>query len=430
MKKKLFTSNNDFTTGVINFSVLLFLITFVIFFPTISLSQGTWTKKTDFAGNAKYYAAGFSIGNKGYIGIKSEADIPANDFWEWDQITDTWTRKADFPGDFYYLATCFSIGNKGYVITDNNAFISSNNQLWEFDPDANIWTKKATLPSTASIVVAVGFSIGTKGYIGTGAIAEDFQYPFTSEFWEWNQETDTWKRKADFKGTVRTGAVGFSIGNKGYIGTGFIRSPYTNEFWEWDQESDAWTRKADFRGTPRDRAVGFSIGNKGYIGTGNNNYGHDKISTHFKDFWEWDQSTDAWTRMADFGGTARMGAVGFSIGNKGYIGIGVEGGVSNNYLNDFWEFNASAITGLNEVFYGNNFFYPNPAFDFITLNISHTDNSDLTLHIYNVSGELINSERLTQNHRRINIDELSAGIYFVEIKSKNWSERKKLIVQK
>src|ERR1700712_5419805 len=31
-----------------------------------------------------------------------------------------------------------------------------------------------------------------------------------------------------------------------------------------------WTQKADFAGGLRDRAVGFSIGNKGYIGTGNN----------------------------------------------------------------------------------------------------------------------------------------------------------------
>ena len=31
---------------------------------------------------------------------------------------------------------------------------------------------------------------------------------------------DTWTQKADFGGTVRYGAVGFSIGSKGYIGTG------------------------------------------------------------------------------------------------------------------------------------------------------------------------------------------------------------------
>ena len=41
-----------------------------------------------------------------------------------------------------------------------------------------------------------------------------------------------------------------------------------------------------------------------------------------KDFWEYDPATNAWTQKADFGGTARYGAVGFSIGSKGYIGTG------------------------------------------------------------------------------------------------------------
>ena len=36
-------------------------------------------------------------------------------------------------------------------------------------------------------------------------------------------------------------------------------------------------RKADFAGTARNSAVGFSIGNKGYIGTGHN-YSYFRIS--------------------------------------------------------------------------------------------------------------------------------------------------------
>jgi len=83
--------------------------------------------------------------------------------------------------------------------------------------------------------------------------------------------------------------------------------------------TDEWTRKADFGGTARDSAVGFSIGTKGYIGTG---YG----GGYTKDFYEYDPSTNNWTRKADFGGTARYFAVGFSIGTKGYIGTGFDCG--------------------------------------------------------------------------------------------------------
>src|SRR5438094_240091 len=76
---------------------------------------------------------------------------------------------------------------------------------------------------------------------------------------------DTWIQKADFGGTPRSGAVGFAINEKGYIGTGGY---YNNDFWEYDPSTDTWTQKADFGGTARFSAAGFSIGSKGYIGTG------------------------------------------------------------------------------------------------------------------------------------------------------------------
>ena len=49
---------------------------------------------------------------------------------------------------------------------------------------------------------------------------------------------------------------------------------------------------------------------------------------------------NVWTKKADFGGNARNQAVGFSIGNKGYIGTGIGIGFSNGYecLRDFWEY--------------------------------------------------------------------------------------------
>ena len=37
------------------------------------------------------------------------------------------------------------------------------------------------------------------------------------------------------------------------------------------------------------------------------------------------EAQNTWTQKADFGGTARSSAVGFSIGSKGYIGTGYDG---------------------------------------------------------------------------------------------------------
>ncbi|MBA3899259.1 MAG: PKD domain-containing protein, partial [Bacteroidetes bacterium] len=60
-------------------------------------------------------------------------------------------------------------------------------------------------------------------------------------------------------------AAAFSIGNKGYVGTGGAQS---NQLWAYDAGSDSWSQKANFAGTGRIYAVGFSIGDMGYIGTG------------------------------------------------------------------------------------------------------------------------------------------------------------------
>ena len=74
--------------------------------------------------------------------------------------------------------------------------------------------------------------------------------------------------------------------------------------------------------------------------------------------------------------------------------------------------------------------YPNPATDIVTLKLDKTNTTDLTLNIYNIMGELVLSEVLNKNKQQINIGDLNNGIYMVEIKSKEWSEKQKLIIQK
>jgi len=147
-----------------------------------------------------------------------------------------------------------------------------------------------------------------------------------------SQLPDSWTQKANVGGAVRYGAVGFSIGTKGYIGTGLTVSTggKLKDFWEYDPITDTWTQKADFGGTARITATGFAIGTKGYVGTG-----ADDI-TMKNDFWEYDPTTNTWMEKAPFPGTARYGATGFGIGTKGYYGTGIAAGF--NRINDFWEF--------------------------------------------------------------------------------------------
>ena len=240
----------------------------------------------------------------------------------------SWTQKANFGGTARYGAVGFSIGAKGYIGTGIDASGFLLQDFWEWDQITNVWTQKANFGGLKR-EYAVGFSIGTKGYIGTG---DDTTGQRKNDFWEWNQATNTWTQKANFGGTARDVAVGFSIGTKGYIGTGDDVGGFKQDFWEWDQSTNLWTQKANFGGTGRFSAVGFSIGTKGYIGTGDTTGGNC-----LNDFWEWNQATNLWTQKANFGGLARERAIGFSIGTKGYIGTGV----ALTYYQDFWEWDQS-----------------------------------------------------------------------------------------
>src|SRR5689334_16776375 len=215
-----------------------------------SHAQGTWTQLSDFGGTARSNAVGFAIGDKGYIGTGihiTDAGVyaGANSFREYDPSTNTWTRKAHLPGPpltRIYEAVGFSIGSKGYIVTGRP--LDPGRPLVEYDPATDTWTEKARFPGVPRIG-AVGFSIGNKGYVGLGTDDRLNEY---ADFWEYDPATDTWTRKANFGGGPRKWPVGFSIGDKGYVGTGASKGLRSKDFWEYDPATDVWTRKAPYGG--------------------------------------------------------------------------------------------------------------------------------------------------------------------------------------
>lgn len=240
----------------------------------------------------------------------------------------TWTQKADIGAGPRTSAVGFSIGTGGYIGTGYDS-TSFRRNFWLYNPASNVWTQVASLGgSTGSGLsrdLASAFVIGTKAYVGLGQGGN----PFLGDLWEYNGGNDTWTQKADFGGSPRRGAVAFTIGSKGYIGTGQDATGLKKDLWEYDPASNTWTQKANFGGTGRKLAVGFSIGTKGYIGTGD-----DGASRN--DFWSYDQASNTWSQIANFGGTPRNGSVAFVVNGKAYVGTGYDNSLVNK--NDFWEY--------------------------------------------------------------------------------------------
>ncbi len=317
--------------------VLSLLISFSVF----SQSAG-WVQKQSLYISAlpRTDAVSFSIGNKGYIGLGSNQ----KDFWEFDPVTNVWTQKANYPGAGGSGAVGFSTGGKGFVGT------GAQYDFWEFDPVSNNWTQKADVPGGIR-TDAVGFSISGKGYIGTGSNqtgpAQIFGITYKADFYEYDPVADAWTKKSDFPGTARTKAIGINIGNKGYVGLGQGSDSLQNNFWCYDPANDAWNKKADFPWGARWGAAAFSIGGFGYVGTGSTYPFGNSLERNNNDFYQYDTATDSWSANIGFPGVFRKNAVGFSIGNKGYVGTGeisqdiVSTPLTQGPLYDFYEFDPS-----------------------------------------------------------------------------------------
>ena len=94
-----------------------------------------------------------------------------------------------------------------------------------------------------------------------------------------------------------------------------------------------WNQKANYPNFPRHRCAAFSIGNKGYMGIGHINSG--LISDDYHDWWEFDPATNSWTQKADYP-VDRYGTATFVIGNKGYMGTGQKQSAPDQ--KDFYEY--------------------------------------------------------------------------------------------
>ena len=240
----------------------------------------------------------------------------------------------------------FSIGSKGYMgggegyypggIPD---YASSLNDFWQFDPSINTWTQAANLPMPLSR--AATFVIGTQGYVCTGYSDNPNGYTLLNTLYRYDQASNTWTQKATFPGPGRCDAVGTNIGNYGYVGTGSpLIHPYYSDWWEYDPSADHWYRRADLPGTwGRAAASSFSIGLYGFITCG-------EIYTIglANDLWAYDPYYDHWQQEASLPASARMYATGFNYQSYGAL-IGGQAWQGNTiYLTDFWYYDINSNT--------------------------------------------------------------------------------------
>jgi N-acetylneuraminic acid mutarotase len=327
---------------------------------------GNWIRKAEYNGNARQDAACFVIGDTAYVGTGqgngSDNTVHGlNDFWKYDPVKDAWTQIAAMGPDgadvngkvnIYsrYGATGFAVGTRGYVTTgytntdgDNFAPLKST---WEYNPATNSWAAKADFTGNARYD-AVGFALGNFGYVGTGTSGSGTNF---ADFYKFDPGADaslgSWSTASGLK-DKRTAAVAFVIKDSAYVVTGAgSGSTAITRMYVYDANGDTWLERWQITnatdGSFDDDYT--TLVRSGAVAFVIKNKGYLATGTS-SNTWEYDPITGHWTEKTTFDGTTRSSAVGFSVKDRGFVGLGL-GGSTN--LDDLREFDPSVENSTND----------------------------------------------------------------------------------
>jgi hypothetical protein len=307
-----------------------------------TINVGDWAIETEFAGVVRTQAVSFKIGDTVYIGggYNANTNTRLTDFYKFDESNNhSWIPVASFTGDPRSGSAGFSINGKGYIVGgyDGTNYL---NDVWQYDPASNSWSSVANVPPiSAARIGAIGFSIGNNGYFGTGTDSAGTCYNDMYQF-----DGTNWTI-APSLAAKRKGASVFVYNNTAFVvggvntGEGNLYpddlsayNPATGSNWIQKRPIATLTDSsysADYAfNINRSSAAVFLINDTAYLATGNYN---GILNTT----WCYDIGQDIWFQKTSFEGTARENAIGFNVNNHGYIATGDNG---SNYYDDVWQF--------------------------------------------------------------------------------------------
>lgn len=330
----------------------LLLLTMCVFTSCDSeeVLLGNWTRQSDFAGAARTGAVAFTIDGKAYVGTGYDGLNRLNDFWQYNPEGDTWIRVADFPGVARSGAVAFAVNGKGYVGIGYDG-TGNLKDFWEFDPAGQgTWTQIADFPGTARFG-AVAMALENKGYVAAG-----YDGSYRKDFWQYDPATGAWTEKTELSGARRVNGYAFAVNGKGYVGGGLNNGILEADIMEYSPATDTWRNlrslnQADRVGTnfpsPRINATVFVLNNRAYLIGGTKvtevsqgNFQSSPVNALAqRDAWEFNPATDTWRQLEGATRAAsRESAIGFSIGDFGYVGLGRNGTERSSAI---WQYNVN-----------------------------------------------------------------------------------------
>ncbi|MGA2296728.1 MAG: kelch repeat-containing protein [FCB group bacterium] len=377
---------------------------------TLTFANSQWTAQSSFPGQERRGAFSFTIGDKAYIG-GGKADVMINDFWEYDSKTSRWTQLTNLPIGPRAWAFAFAINGKGYFgcgdTTTNISTVASD--FWEYDPDSDTWTRKADFEGDPRYGTFC-FVLNEKAYVGTG-----YNGNFVvSDYWQYDPVLDVWTEKGNYPGANLLFPGSFVLNNKAYVvgGIGGLDGiSGVNLMYEYTDGSNTWKKCANYPGDARGAGVAFAMNGKGYYGLGESQY-----QFFYKDMWEYNPGTDIWTESTNltYPGDHVSWTTSFVIGTDAYICTGASfSGMSVEVVDSIYKYSFPP-TQVNEVSINDEIYIsPNPVSDEIKINGAENQ----IIKIFTSEGIKILETRYNGS---LDLSSFANGLYFLNANGKNY----------
>ncbi len=349
---------------------------------------------------------GFALDGKGYLvtGINANDQV-TNKFMQYDPVTDEFTELDNFPG----FARGFAIGDdwdgKAYF-----GFGQSNNRfddLWVFDPAVGEWNELARCPCNERSHPALVAHNG-KVYVGLGGS----EFGDLDDWWIYDIATDTWEVGPRFPGASRHHPYQFGLGDYIYVGFGHGGPNIYNEWYRYDPANEVWDEVASLPAEGRVAGQQFAWNGKGYILSGE---GEDHRTMNEGEFWSYDPELDQWEELPPHPGNSRWAPASFVLNNEVYLFNGiVRGQGANQSMSEAYKYDLTqVISSTKDVDNKSNvIIQPNPANDYITINVEDTEYSSGEFTIYNTLGKEMMRINLDENER-IDVSSFDSGLYIL-----------------
>jgi N-acetylneuraminic acid mutarotase len=379
-----------------NFMRLLHV--FIFCHSVSNLNAQFWQQLSDFPGNPRDDAAGFSIEDRHYCGTgRDDGFSCTRNFYRFNATLQTWEVATPLPdGENRQYATGFAHNGLGYILCGDNCSGNFLNSFWRFDPSTDQWITLPSLPA-AGRAGCVHFIIGDSLYLIGGQNATGI----LNEVWRFSFSTQEWQQKNNLPIPGIWRGLAFSYAGQGYIAAGKTSDiTWNSETWSYASSIDQWSLFSNLQLGDRTYVGSVQKDSCLYVFGGLDPSGQTLTSFEKINLDQW--NTEA---LLSFSNVPRKGSIYFAHEGDFYLTTGIAG---LNRLNETWKIGEVLISKLIDD--DKISIYPIPCMDVLFLEVDPGIIGEF-VYLCDELGKIVLIHRIQSCKEQLSIQQLPQGIY-------------------